>query len=516
MFSKKMLANRAFSFGCAFTLAAAMLTGCGTKSANSTAASQSAGKDGPIKISLMTMLYTDPPSADNRILKDMERITNSTMDISWAPSASYSDKFSVTIASGQMPMCILISDDRNSSYLSGCRQGAFWDLTNYIKDYPNLYGNLKQMWDNSMIDGKNYIIPRSRESGRAGLMYRSDWLKNLGLKEPTNLEELTNVIKAFTHNDPDKNGKNDTFGLILDQSAGGVSKGDPMTSTLSSWFGASTTWGVDSSGKVHPAFEEKEYIDSLKWLRDLYADKCINQDFAVVPDIKALYSKGNAGTYFGTNDDINSPQAMTDLPKNIPGATTDALIKISGPKGIRAPYWGSGYAGGYAISKSAVKTEADLRKVLSFWDKVNSKEMINLMAYGQQGTDYNLQDGKVARSTEQKSKFTSDYGSLGQLGAGGTSWTGVTYDELNADMRATNYRAEVAKFVVPNPVLSVVSSTYSDKNGDLTKMVLDARVKFIMGTLDEAGYNEVIKKWHSSGGDQACTEFAEGYAKLKK
>ena len=45
-----------------------------------------------------------------------------------------------------------------------------------------------------------------------GLLIRKDWLDNLGLEVPTTLDELFDVMYAFTYNDPDGNGKNDTWG----------------------------------------------------------------------------------------------------------------------------------------------------------------------------------------------------------------------------------------------------------------------------------------------------------------
>ena len=43
-----------------------------------------------------------------------------------------------------------------------------------------------------------------------GLLIRKDWLDNLGLAVPTTTDELLAVMRAFTFNDPDGNGKNDT------------------------------------------------------------------------------------------------------------------------------------------------------------------------------------------------------------------------------------------------------------------------------------------------------------------
>lgn len=47
--------------------------------------------------------------------------------------------------------------------------------------------------------------------------YRKDWFDALNLQSPKTLDDWYNVIKALTLNDPDKNGKNDTYGLMLEK-----------------------------------------------------------------------------------------------------------------------------------------------------------------------------------------------------------------------------------------------------------------------------------------------------------
>lgn len=469
----------------------------------------------PFQLSILVQLYTDPPATDNRFLAVIEERTNTKLDITWIPAASYTDKFTMTIASGEMPMAMLITDDKNSSYLTACEQGAFWDLTDRIGQYPNLIGQSSTMWTNAKVGGQNYLIPRAREVGRAGLIYRKDWLEKLGMKVPTNLDELEAMLRAFTTEDPDGNGQNDTFGLVLDQAGGAKDKNDIMLSTIASYFGAATSWGIGNDGKAYPAFEEKEFIDSLKWLRQLYADKVINQDFAVVQNIQQLFAKGKAGCYSNTNDDINRPEFLNDLPQNAPQGTVGAIIKVEGPKGKRAPYWGTGYFGGFVFPSNTIKNEEDLEKCLAFFNELAGSEIANMMSYGEEGIDYSvLADGKLERSADQIAKYSSDFGSIGQLGVG----IGDITKRLmlaNDTSGLAEMRAEVARIAVVNPILSITAPTLAEKGADLNKIVLDARVKFIMGAIDEAGYMDMVKQWHAAGGDKLCEEYTSGYAALK-
>lgn len=63
-------------------------------------------------------------------------------------------------------------------------------------------------------DGAIYRIPGDvAEPCCETLWIRQDWLDNLGLQVPTTLDELEDVLYAFTNDDPDGNGVKDTYGL---------------------------------------------------------------------------------------------------------------------------------------------------------------------------------------------------------------------------------------------------------------------------------------------------------------
>lgn len=72
-----------------------------------------------------------------------------------------------------------------------------------------------------------------------------------------------------------------------------------------------------------------------------------------------------------------------------PNATgrVDVLQAMEGPKGLRDMPT-SGYSGLIAISKSSVKTEEDLKKVLSFLDQLNEPELQALLYNGLEGKQY--------------------------------------------------------------------------------------------------------------------------------
>ena len=70
--------------------------------------------------------------------------------------------------------------------------------------------------------------------------------------------------------------------------------------------------------------------------------------------------------------------------------------------------------------------------------------------------------------------------------------------------------------MVPNVALTMNSKTYSEKGGELDTLIRDAQTKFIMGKIDEAGWQAEVDKWRKAGGDKMIEEYTAEYAKQKK
>ncbi len=114
--------------------------------------------------------------------------------------------------------------------------------------------------------------PNIYKAERKGIFIRTDWLDNLGLEMPTTWEEFYNVAHAFTYDDPDGNGINDTFGLT----------GDGM-GTLRYFFSSTGVsniyWNKDADGNWFFGPMDDRNIEILEWLRKMYEDGSIDPDF---------------------------------------------------------------------------------------------------------------------------------------------------------------------------------------------------------------------------------------------
>ena len=115
-------------------------------------------------------------------------------------------------------------------------------------------------------DGKVTAMGTQPGAQAYAWMIRQDWLENLGLEMPTNFDELYDVLYAFTYNDPDGNGVDDTYGIT--SAGGGKGVGEISQLIL---FIDHDNWHVDASGAVsHPVLNGvyQEYLDFVKKLYD--------------------------------------------------------------------------------------------------------------------------------------------------------------------------------------------------------------------------------------------------------
>lgn len=461
----------------------------------------------PYKISMMNvMMYSEPPKLDSPEMKKIEEFTNTKLDINWVPGAPYIDKMSTTIASGELPMVMLSINGKDPNIINAVRSGMFWEIGPYLKEFPNLEKLNKDVFNNVSIDGKIYSLFKTRDLVGDGILFRKDWLDNLGLKEPKTIDELYNVIKAFTLNDPDKNGKNDTIGLVEESGLRGFK-------VVLAYHGAPNGWEL-KDGKLIPDLLTPEYLDSLKFMRRLFDEKLMNQDFAATNRAAkdAFINKSIGGMYFSGIDQITR---FPDLIKVDPKAKIDVMSRITGPKGERL-FADNGYNGEFFFPKKAVKTEADLKKILGFFDKLSGVEMQNLFRWGLEGIHYTLKDGKPTRTQEQTDKYSKEIKQLEQQLLVSDESLAMKGDDTAGVAKVFKMVAENSAIAVPNIAYPIISNTYVQKGGDLDIIYKDARIKFIMGQIDEAGWQKALENWRQSGGDKVIEEYNSEYAKIKK
>lgn len=214
----------------AILLALALITGCfagcggqggsspgsateAGQSAESTTASPSAAS-GAEPVTLEVIRWGGGlPAPDEDVIKAelLERLGVNIELVGYDDISDYINTVNTRVATGAYPDLFWVNQELLRNY---SQKGLVMDLTDvYQNELATVQGWLGDALNLGVVNGKTYGIPVPISFEYCLTFIREDWLNTLGLDMPTNLEELYNVAVAFTNDDPDGNGKSDTFAL---------------------------------------------------------------------------------------------------------------------------------------------------------------------------------------------------------------------------------------------------------------------------------------------------------------
>ncbi len=381
-----------------------------------------------------------------------------------------------------------------------------------MDNYPGLLSTMAYDAETDSL----YGIPSGMGEFYTTYMIRKDWLDNLGLSMPTTLEEFEEVCRAFTEDDPDKNGENDTFALCLQ--ANEYANVLPLayafnTSLPSSAVGrnkSSFYLTEDGTGVVKGQITEN-YRSLLKYLRNLYEKGYIYTDLAVsFNDAGTLASDGKIG---------------------IMAAGTTHLMKLYVPNGWYALMYqknpnAEGTVMPYLKGSTAEKqstgwryhcfgdtcTDEKLIRILQIFEReVTDLEFAKLIWLGEEGVTYNIEESGIG-------KLTPEYSPAEKQAEAGIKYfiTNFRTDDLKALTFGPEYK-ELLKYqdietyneLVPSGVSFAAVKEYG---ADLTAIEMEYYANVLAGNLNtESDWDEYVNKWLNAGGQKVLDEVYEFY-----
>lgn len=248
--------------------------------------------------------------------------------IEWyaASGDAYNQKVSMCIASDDIPDYMEVNVNQ---WRMLAKSDMLADLTGYYEN--NMPASVRKKFAD--IDDKplNVVTYKGKITGYPSInpgadsgsliWLRTDWLENLGLEEPESYEDLTAILDAFVHQDPDGNQLDDTVGLIIapDQyQSTGAQTGN--TGEMFLYYGAGVgMWIKDETGNVTYGSIDKDAVKALEQLNAWYEAGLIHQDWVSLGDnLRQDISAGRCGAYFGpwweswnlADSVVNDPEAV--------------------------------------------------------------------------------------------------------------------------------------------------------------------------------------------------------------
>lgn len=300
--------------------------------------------------------------------------------------AQLNEKVNVMYASGAAPDLLMAFSPslRNSLY----NQKQLMPIDDIVEQYSTEYKKLLE--ENPLLrkagtkpDGKLYEVGRVQwVNPMRGVIIRDDWLRKLNLKVPQTTEELYEVAKAFAKQDPDGNGRDDTYGIALSGS---------MEYTITQMFYAVKPWVV-KDGKL--TYDWNHIKVATEFKKRLYEEGIVDRDFfndGNMAKAKQDFANGKVGIItpnFNTPQDLVT-QYLDPLQKNVPGATFTLIPFPESPFGRFMPSLENPVQMTGVVSASTKDPEA----VMKYIDFMVSDSTADALDYGLEGVHTQTVDG---------------------------------------------------------------------------------------------------------------------------
>jgi putative aldouronate transport system substrate-binding protein len=502
MYTKKVNKKRAAWLLALIVASTAVLSACGgANQASNQGQSDKTNGEAPTEITIMSHFFSPtPPSSTNEVKQEIEKATNTKLNINWVSSNNYGDKFNVTLASGDIPDLILVRDPFDPVFRKAAEQGAFWDVSSYIKDYPNLSSKIAPIaWELTKINGANFGVPRPRPSeAEQFLIVRKDWLDKLGLQPPTNTEELYTVMRAFTEQDPDGNGIADTVGLAGQMNPTDMGTFKQFEHTFTGAFGE---WKVQDGALVHVALLP-ESREALELLEKAHNEKLIPLDAASlkITQVKDMFKAGKAGIL---EEKAGTLQEYYDALKAAdPSFEFSNFLPLTNVNGYNPK--SPGFSGMNAIPKSV--PEEKMKKILAMIDKWSEDEIFIMHQQGVEGIHHTVNNGEVTVNSE---KILADaIGDFNQIVYVADPYASSVKPGFPEDIKKlfADIQDVRAKTSVEDISIGLYSETGMTYLPEFRKKLQDLKTKIILGREPIEAWDTFVEKLKSDADFVKMTE----------
>lgn len=459
------------------------------------------------------------------------------------PEEQFDQKLNISVASGDLPDIMWL---KNKQLIELSENDLLYDLTdlyqNNTSDFTkSILEQDKAGFDSAKVNDRLMAIPNtgSAVDSLQILYVRTDWLENMGLEPPGTMQELLDVAEAFTKNDPDKNNKNDTFGLALtksfikDNHAG-------ATGFFAGYHGYIRRWIEDGSGNLAYGSIQPQIKVALQELQNMYKNGLIDKEFGVKDRAKVTESiaSGKVGITYGG---MSSPGAfLKDNVLNDPDAEWTALPLVSIDSQPAAPITKMPVERYYAVNKSCKNPEAIMKLVETAaegYSRDLTPEMIEKNAkFGITPSGISTFQYALVNFEPALKNLNAHYNVLKVMENKDTSILNAEelgyYEKiLQYEEGDRNFWGDAHIFGTPssfdiigqyvdtnnmryNAFYGALTPTMVEKTATLEAMEEEVFTKIIMGQSIDL-FDKFVTDWQNLGGTQITQEVNEWYAKNK-
>lgn len=454
-------------------------------------------------------------------------------------------------ANQELPDAFVVYDKQLLGEL--IQAGKVMDISQAFDEFASdqvkdIYSKDSSYWYPVSKDGAKYGLPLLNESSVNDpvLYYREDWLKELGLKVPTNFDELEKVMDEMLKADLNGDGKKDAplamaFKNDLNPFATWMSDSSWVFGGYGVIPGYWNTWNKDGKleyGSIQP--EVKEALARLnKWFEKGYisADSGLHDERTA----SEQFTSQKSGIVAGPNWMYKWP-IQASLMQNNPDAKVTPALVPSGPEGV-GRLGTAATSGTLVVSKDFKHIDALMLYINKLFEYSASPEGSPYENGWAEGYDYVVkEDGTISKDradfpdeepirvdkyfiTEiqmidpfKRLEIIGDLynGKKPQTPLERSYFSEASKEEqnnpaLNKSWQSIFLLLEQKDQSIQDLFLGAPTETMLSKGEALRTLEIETFISIIYGKTPVSEFDDFVKKWREMGGDQITQEVNEWY-----
>ena len=520
------------------TMVLGMLSGCGKTEVNSSEASQSSTPkqettvgsteastpvveepkeityplEGNVKLTIgvapnATVSGVCAGWAETAIMKEWQKQTGVEIEFVEAKDMN------LLLAGGDMPD-IIVGWDGNSNYPGGwsatIKDKVIQPITEYYEEFAPDYAKLLAenpeaylAWtEDGDLFGFGYLLETNIQASSSGMIIRQDWLDDLGMKAPTNHEELYEVLKAFK----EKKGAEYPLGMSTGDLYDYMAKRGMMTSS----FGLAQGDYHVIDGVVQPCYVGEEYKEVVTFFNKLYNEGLLDPNCAAVDSATKMsnFLNGKSGMMFGAiGSGLGSILEATKDDPNFKAAGVAPFKTPEGDVSMCAQYTGVNQVKGAAITTAC----KDIEAACKFLNYGYTEAGLRMFNFGIEGVSYEMVNGSptyidetIRKNPDMTPTQAMYYHTLALIGGPFMQQLDYLFQYNNKPEQQEaleNWsKNNAGTYVLPKLTMnSEDAATYNSITADINTYTKESFAKFVIGEMSLDDWDKYEKQVEAFG-----------------
>jgi putative aldouronate transport system substrate-binding protein len=445
------------------------------------------------------LTYTFDPVApglgENPLWQRVNQELGAQLDITYAPSADYPQRFATTIAGGDLPDLVTIKG--SVQQLPALLKSQFADLSEHlagdaIADYPHLAGLATESWRETLVEGSIWGVPIARPPIGAAMFVRKDLLDKLGLAvQPKDFAEFKELLIALTDERNSRWASGDPSGVL-----------DLITSML----GIPSLW-IEEGGRFTANIETEQYAKALADARGLVEAGVFHPDGLTATNNQRndWFTAGRTPLVLGGFVGYSKYEMWG---ADVPGFELATMLPVGYDSSTKPVHNRGAVMQAMTVIKKS--DPARIKELLTALDWLaapfGSSEYL-IRKFGIEGETYALEGTDPILNSRGQNLKLVPFGYISDSPL-------VIYDPGARSIAEARfaYQEKALAMIEPDPTIGLYSETEATKTAQIGKALENHRQEILIGRKPLDSWADAVSTWRKSGGDAIREDYQTALA----